>query len=334
MRADLLDRLLITLAVRLRSFSVCKIQQGWRLGFSPFEAITIHYVLRGTGSLRVGQGSWLPFAPHSMIVVPARQSHTLGEADEVVAEARAEDHCALHGDGLVTFTAGDGSPDTLLVCGQISANYDGALGLFELFRAPMIEAFPSNSVLQHSFELMLAEVARPSLGTQAMTEVLMKQCLIVLLRQHLLCNSVASPLLAALQEPKLARAVLAVLEQPGGFYSVESLASLAGMSRTSFAERFSQVFGQGPMDFVQKVRLRIAARLLTSTDLPIKVIASSVGYASRSSFSQAFEAVYGAAPTNFRSIGGQEEAEPERIEGAPREGLQALRMDVSGPRTS
>ncbi len=67
------------------------------------------------------------------------------------------------------------------------------------------------------------------------------------------------------------------------------------MSRTAFAERFSQIFGQGPMDFVQRVRLRIAARLLTATDLPVKVIASSVGYASRSAFSRVFEATYGSA---------------------------------------
>ncbi len=77
-------------------------------------------------------------------------------------------------------------------------------------------------------------------------------------------------MLRALQEPKLARAVLAVLENPAASYSVESLASLARMSRTAFAERFSHVFGQGPMDFVQRVRLRIAARLLTATDLPVK----------------------------------------------------------------
>lgn len=304
MRADLLDRLLVTLAVRLRSFSVCRIQQGWRLGFSPFQAITIHYVLSGTGSLRVGDGPWRSFAPHSIIVVPARQSHSLGAADDCLGEVRAEDHCLLHGDGLITFTAGDGSPDALFVCGQISDSYSGAMGLFELFQAPMVEAFPQDSVLQRSFELMLAEVARPSLGTQAMTEVLMKQCLIILLRRHLAASDFTSPLLVALQNPKLARVVLAVLEQPGAPYTVDSLAALAGMGRTSFAGSFSDVFGRGPMEFVQSVRLRIAARVLTSTDLPIKVIAASVGYASRSSFSKAFEVEFGAAPTQFRLVGG------------------------------
>ncbi len=131
-------------------------------------------------------GPWLPFTPHSIIVVPVRRSHAMGEAGAIVGEARAEDHCALHGDGLVTFRAGDGTPDTLLVCGQISASYEGALGLFELFQAPMVESFPSNSGLHASFEAMMAEVATPSLGTQAMTELLMKQCLIVLLRRQLL----------------------------------------------------------------------------------------------------------------------------------------------------
>ncbi len=314
LHADLLDRLLITLAVRLHAFSVCRIQRGWRLAFSPFEAITIHYVLRGSGSLRVGEGPWVPFAQHSIIVVPTRQSHAMGEPIDGAGEAQAADRCGLHGDGLIAFCAGDGTPDTLLVCGQISASYNGALGLFELFQAPIIGTFPTDNILQRSFELMLVEVAQPGLGTQAMTEVLMKQCLIILLRQHLLGGAAgASPMLMALREPRLARAVLAVLEQPGALYTVESLASLAGMSRASFADRFSLIFDQAPMDFVQRVRLRIAARLLTSTDLPVKVIAGSVGYASRSSFSRAFEAIYGAAPTDFRRSGGQNEAEPERV---------------------
>ena len=50
MRADLLDRLLVTLAVRLRAFSVCRIQRGWQLEFSPFEAITVNEVLKDLGT--------------------------------------------------------------------------------------------------------------------------------------------------------------------------------------------------------------------------------------------------------------------------------------------
>jgi len=315
MAADTLDRLLTALAVRLHASSVCEIQQGWRLAFSSFEAITVHFVLQGSGALRVSNGPWLPFTPQSALVVPARQSHIVRDAAPIAQMVYAEDHCSLLADGLVTFTAGDGSRDILLLCGAISASHGGALGLFDLLREPMIEDFSGNGVVRHAFELMRAEVASPGLGTQAMTEVLMKQCLIALLRQHLLRDDDSSPMFSALQHPRLARAVLAIIENPAAAHSVESLASLAGMSRASFAGHFSQVFQQGPIDFVQKVRLRIAARLLATTDLPLKVIAQSVAYAGSTSLSRAFKAAYGADPVTYRRLGRHDEREPGRCDG-------------------
>jgi len=198
-----------------------------------------------------------------------------------------------------------------MVCGAISASYGSALGLFDLLRDPMVEDFSASGVHSHAFDLMLAEVASPGLGTQAMTEALMKQCLVTLLRRHLLRDDIGSPLFTALQHPRLARAVLAVIENPAAPHTVESLASLVGMSRASFAGHFAQAFQQGPIDFVQKVRLWIAARLLATTDLPLKVIAQSIGYAGPTPFTRAFRGAYGTGPTAYRALGGQGEREPE-----------------------
>ena len=314
MAVDVLDRLLTTLAVRLHAFSVCEIRQGRRLAFPAFEAVTVHYVLKGVGALRVGEGAWLPFGPRSAIIVPARQSHVLGDATSIAEEVQAEDHCSLLGDGLIRFTTGEGQAEILLVCGAISASYGGGLGLFGLLREPMIEDGSMHPVLGSAFELMLAEVASPGLGTQAMTEALMKQCLVTLLRQHLVRDRGGSSLFEALHHPRLARAVLAVIEAPATSHTVDSLASHAGMSRASFAEHFSRAFGQGPIDFVQKVRLRVGARLLTTTDLPLKVIAESVGYSGSAPFSRAFRSAYGTDATTYRAAGVHDEREPETIE--------------------
>ena len=300
MAADALDRLLTTLAVRLHACSVCQIQHGWGLAYSPFDAITIHFVLSGSGNFRVGTGPVLQFSSRNALVVPAHQPHSLGELGAGVQVVHADEHCSMLGDGLVLFTAGDGSRDILMLCGMISASHNSALGLFDLMREPLIQDFSGDPGMSPVFDLMLAEVARPGLGTQAMAEVLMKQCLIALLRQHLLRDGVGSPLFVALQHPRLARAVLAILEQPAEPHSVGSLANLAGMSRASFAEHFSQAFQKGPIDFLQEVRLRIAARLLTNTDLPLKVIAQTIGYASHPSFTRAFEQNYGAEPMSYR----------------------------------
>ncbi len=302
MAADALDRLLTTLAIRLHACSVCQIQHGWGLAYSAFDAITIHFVLAGQGALRVGTGPVLPFAVRSALVVPAHQPHVLGGLGAGVQLLQADEHCSMLGDGLVAFTAGDGSRDVLMLCGMISPAHNSALGLFDLLRGPLIQDFSADPGMSAVFDLMLAEVIRPGLGTQAMTEVLMKQCLITLLRQHLLRDGPDSPLFTALQHPRLARAVLAVLDQPAAPHSVGSLADLAGMSRASFAEHFSSAFQQGPIDFVQRVRLRIAARLLTTTDLPLKVIARTIGYASHPSFTRAFRKSYGAEPMSYRRL--------------------------------
>ena len=147
---------------------------------------------------------------------------------------------------------------------------------------------------------MRSEIARAGLGTQAMCQALMKQALVTLLREHWLSIADSSLLTAAVNHPRLARAVAAILERPGAGHTVDSLASLAGMSRASFSDHFSRTFGQGPIEFVQKTRLRVAARLLDVTDLPVAAIAQSIGYAGSRSFAKAFEAAYGLPPTRYR----------------------------------
>jgi transcriptional regulator GlxA family with amidase domain len=54
------------------------------------------------------------------------------------------------------------------------------------------------------------------------------------------------------------------------------------------------------MDFLYDIRMRKAAKLLETTDFPVKKVASSVGFASRSHFSRAFKGFTGADPTAYR----------------------------------
>ena len=212
------------------------------------------------------------------------------------------------------------------MCGTIAATYAGALGLFDGLHEPIVETVEPQSALWSVFEAMLGEVATPGIGSQAMTEALMKQSLILLLRQHLTRFSADSPFFAALRDRRLARAITAIVERPAAPHTVDSLADIAGMSRSTFSDRFSALFGQAPIEFVQKVRLRLGAHLLASTDLPVKVVAASVGYASRSYFTRAFRAAYGADPTTYRALGGSEEEEPKPIESAE-DDVRVIRFD-------
>lgn len=311
-----IDKLLTSLAVRLHAFAVCEIKAGWRLAFDPMQAITIHYVLAGTGTVRVPGASENTYAPCTLIVIPAGVPQSLGEPGTVLGEASAAEHCGLAGDGMVRFTAGDGSRDTLVTCGTITASYGGALGVFDQLRAPMVADLSEDATFRTLFASLLSELAAPGIGTQVMAEALMKQCVILLLRRQLLRAKAAPSFLAIVEDDRLRRAVAAVLERPAAAYTVDTLAGVAGMSRSAFADRFTRSLEQTPMEFVQRVRLRLGAELLRATDLPIKIIAASAGFSSRSYFSRAFRRAHGIDPRAFRVRAARNE-EASQLAAAP-----------------
>ena len=312
-----LDQLLTTIEVSPHAFSVCRIQTGWRMTFPAFKAMTVHFVLRGSGHFQVGASPPIPFSPSSVLIIPTQETHWVGEASARAQIRDAADQCALLGDGLVEFTAGSGASDTLMLCGALSAPYRGGLGFFDLLRTPLAADMVTGGIPAGVFDAMANEIAEAGLGTQAMCQALMKQGLIALLRSRW-GRDTALPTGAVLH-PRLSRPVAAIIENPASAHTVESLASLAGMSRASFSDHFSRAFGQGPIDFVQKARLRVAARLLRTTDLPIKVIAQSVGYAGPRPFSRAFQSVYRRGPTDYRAFAASDtlelSADPGPVQG-------------------
>jgi AraC family transcriptional regulator, activator of mtrCDE len=154
--------------------------------------------------------------------------------------------------------------------------------------------------LRRTFEAMLDELASPRLGTRALTEALLKQCLILLIRR-VATDPAAAKWLFGTVDLRLTYPVLAMIENPAHSFTLEGLARSAGMSRSSFAAHFQAAFATTPIDFLKRIRLRHAARLLRTTKLPIAVIARSVGYESRTYFSRAFSAEFGVEPRSFRT---------------------------------
>jgi AraC-like DNA-binding protein len=301
MSGDVLEALLTTLDVRLHAFAVCEVQRGWRLDFEAMDAAVVHYVLAGSGVLHQQESPPVAFGRHSILVVaPGRRQSLLGGGEPQVNAVAAGESCLMLADGLVKFDAGEGEGDLVTACGTITATHGGGHGLFDQLAEPLVEDVSASPAFRGALELLLHELSMPGVGTRALTEALMKQCLVLLLRNQLARHGETAPLFAGLREPRLAKAVSAVLARPGAPHSLKSLASEAGMSRSVFSERFFVAYGRSPFEFVQTARLRHAARLLSVSDLPVKSIASAVGYASRSHFSRAFRSAFGRDPTAYR----------------------------------
>lgn len=124
-------------------------------------------------------------------------------------------------------------------------------------------------------------------------------------------NLVAAPVIGSVEFAELlsarcasakgmSLAINAILERPFAAHTVETLASAAGMSRSAFAQRFTDLVGQAPIEFLKYERLRHAAHLLYTTSLPLKSIIGTVGYSSRSYFSRAFRSAFALSPGTVR----------------------------------
>ena len=106
--------------------------------------------------------------------------------------------------------------------------------------------------------------------------------------------------LAALRDPALARALSAIHARVGEPWTVDALAAEARLSRSAFAERFTEVLGVPPLTYLTRWRMQVAARRLRDSHHGIAAIAADLGYESEASFSRAFKREMGAAPGRYR----------------------------------
>jgi AraC-like DNA-binding protein len=137
----------------------------------------------------------------------------------------------------------------------------------------------SEAVLGHLSELMFVDVVRRYLET---------------------LPSDRTGWLAALRDPFVGRAVTALHRSPAHQWSLESLAREVGLSRSALAERFTQLAGQPPMQYLANWRMQLAAnQLLAGTD-NVATIAERVGYESEAAFSRAFKKAVGMPPSEWR----------------------------------
>ena len=81
-----------------------------------------------------------------------------------------------------------------------------------------------------------------------------------------------------------------------------ALAGRAGVSERHLTRLFLDHIGRPPARYVRETRTEAAARLLTSTGLPLAAIARRCGFGSAETLRQAFVGQYGIPPSRYRNL--------------------------------
>ncbi len=83
-------------------------------------------------------------------------------------------------------------------------------------------------------------------------------------------------------------------------FRLEELATRAGLSVPHFCAIFKRLSGYAPIDFLIRQRIRLACRLLDSTDASVADIATKSGFDDPYYFSRCFRRIMGASPRAYR----------------------------------
>ncbi|HKR46387.1 MAG TPA: AraC family transcriptional regulator [Paraburkholderia sp.] len=207
----------------------------------------------------------------------------------------------LDADGIVRY--GPGDTRTISVGGTFE--FDGDMSGLLLNILPPLVLVSANSPdarsLRAALELIRAETESVRPGAAAMAGSLANIVLVNILRAHLAASSGSTGWLGALSDPRIGAALKMVHEDMARRWKVDELASKVGMSRTAFIERFKNLVGLPPLEYLIRWRMTIARDALKTGNDNLASIAAAVGYASETTFSSTFKRMFGQSPSRYRS---------------------------------
>jgi AraC-like DNA-binding protein len=199
---------------------------------------------------------------------------------------------------------GGGGATTRLVCGYLAC--DARLARLLLQGLPpvvRVNVRGSNAGvwLEASLRYALAEARSPRPGGAGVLAKLAEVLFIEVLRMYM--NEQAegrTGWLAGVNDRIVGAALRALHAQPAQAWTIDALARCAGSSRSVLAERFQQLVGQAPMQYLTQWRMLLATNLLCRSNAPLSHIAEAVGYQTDTAFSRAFRREFGAPPAAWR----------------------------------
>lgn len=295
-----LDNLMRALEIDVVALTEILVPRGHRAEMGMIDAPGIHYNLKGSGRISINGGPDMQLMPHLLVIVPPNTPFSIEVDGDGATRLINRDCWKRDEEGLLRVAVPNEKPEVVQICGFFNASFGQSVGLFRDLREPVIEQFEPSDKIDGKLREAMNELLLQEVGFGAMTASLLKQVIIALARRSLSSSRSWTDRFSILADRRITRAFADMVARPGAAHTVQSLAYSASLSRSAFMARFSEIFGRSPMAILRDLRMRQAALDLTTTTVPVDVVARNAGYESRSSFVRAFRKAYNVDPSEYR----------------------------------
>ncbi len=300
---DALTHLLESVRMEGSIFSRAELSAPWGVESGQLPWGVFHAVVDGEAWARLstdtdpvelhrGDIVMFPFGDNHFITdsptSPTRKIGLLTSVDD-----RGMGHLVIDGGGQATS----------LICGRITFEQADAHPVLALL-PPLVHVRDADGKISNVAEtlmgLIASEVDSPVAGSDTVVARLTDVLIVYVLRAYIegLPDEHAGRL-RALRDRYISEALALIHTSPEQPWTAQSLASAAGLSRSTFFARFKAVVGETPAEYLTSWRIHLATRMLREGS-SVAETAGRVGYGTEAAFSNAFVRVMGVRPGAYR----------------------------------
>lgn len=301
---DALTDILQSVRMEGSVFSRAELTAPYGVESGPLPHGVFHAVTSGRAWAKLAEGGDpIALERGDIVVFPFGDNHFITDAP-----GRPTRHIGLltsvDDRGMGHLVVDGGGNTTSLICGSIRFEQGGAHPMFSLL-PPVIHVRDVDGRMSDIVEtlvgLIATEVDQPVAGSETVVARLTDVLLVLLLRDYIerLAEG-AGGWLGALRDPHISEALARVHRHPGEAWTAQTLASIAGLSRSAFYSRFKELVGETPAEYLTRWRIHLSTRMLREEKCSVAIAARRVGYGTEAAFSNAFVRVMGVRPGAYR----------------------------------
>ena len=280
----------------------------WGVSIPGFQGIlSFAVVTYGRCFMRVGDASPFEVNKGDLILMTAGAPVAFFSSDEAPLLTLEELPIRKITELYETLEYGGGGAETGIMYGLVRIDH-AASGMLMMLLPDVLKIDPweedAGSWLQATLQFIAREARELRPGGETVITRLADVVVIEAIRRWL--NSAPDAnrgWFEAARDPQIGSAIIAIHRAPAEEWTVDALARVAGMSRSAFSARFSELVGIPAIQYLAKWRMHLAQERLVKTDQPISQIAADVGYLSEPAFNKAFKRGFERPPGQMRKQG-------------------------------
>ena len=301
---DLLSDILESIRVKkLKAVIYPKItvsKNSWGIEVPHDDRSQFWRLLKGTCYLKVNGEAAIKMKEGEIFFIPHGASHQISGNPQNKCIPAAQYGKALR-NGTPLFTGSD--EETVLMGGHFEIDPS--------FKHPFINSLPKLmhiTMMQSELYFWLNnvaafindEISSEQAGSKVILARLADIIFILIVRAYLNQGNIEQGFLMALKDERINSSLKSMHESPEKDWTLEQLATKAGMSRSLYSKEFKRSVGETPLGYLTNWRIIKSKEFLSATKENISEVAAKVGYQSEAAFNRLFKTKVGVTPAMYR----------------------------------